>query len=149
MHIEIRRHTLAADGTFGDLYVDGDLLGHTCERTDVQLPAGDYQLLPHESNKECLAKWKGLTVSFHNPALNVYAEQSMIPPGVHGSRFDCLIHPANWPDELLGCVAPGIEVEQIPPHGWGVSGSRSVFDLLVRRWGDRNGLTATITESYA
>jgi len=149
MHIEIRRHTLAADGTFGDLFVDGDYIGHTCERTEVELPVGDYQLLPHKSGKACLEQWGGLTISFHNPALGVYAEQSMIPPGVHGARFDALLHPLNWPHESDGCIGPGLEIEQLPPHGWGVSGSRSVFELLVKRWGDRTGLTATITESYS
>lgn len=149
MNITINRHTLAGDGTFGDLLVDGIFVCHTCERVDVELPAGEYQLLPHTSAKPCLAPWAGATVAFHNPALNVYAELSMVPAGIHGARYDCLIHPANVPDELLGCIAPGLDVQKTESGGWAVTQSRSAFAKLVALWGDRTGLTATITESYS
>lgn len=148
MKLTLNRHTLAGDGTFGDLLVDGVFVCHTVERTAVEIPAGDYQLLPHASAKPCLAPWGGATVALHAPALNVYAELSMVPAGVHGARYDCLLHPGNWPDELLGCIAPGEDIAQV--NGiWGVTNSRAAFAKLVALWGDRTGLTATITESYS
>ena len=147
-HLDIIRHSKLGDGTFSDVLWNGEYLFKLCERTSTLIPPGEYQLLPHTSQKPCLARWEGRTVAFHNPALNVYAEPAMIPPGVQGARFCCLIHPADWPFQLEGCGAPGHEILQLPPHGWGVDDSRDAFGLIVPLWGDRTGLTATIKESF-
>lgn len=147
MHITIERDSAdwnSEVGVFGRMLVDGKLFARTCEQPwrDNQkghscIPEGDYELRPHNSAKH------GLTVSFHNPALNVYAEPGDIPPDIDG-RSVCLIHAANWPSQLQGCVAPGEAVTNIPPGGKGVTSSRVAMGKLMNLWGNRKGLTATI-----
>ena len=55
-------------------------------------------------------------------------------PGVYASqeerdavgvgRFLILIHPANWADELQGCIAPGLHLDYMP------SGSRRGLEAI-------------------
>ena len=134
------------DGTFGRMSLDGadfcatceqpwndNLEGHSC------IPLGDYQLLPYESPAH------GPTVVFHNPALGIYGTPAMIPAGQAG-RSLCEIHSANWPFQLRGCVAVGRERIDIAPNGMGVTLSVVTLHALEARWGDRQGLTATIVQ---
>ncbi len=49
-----------------------------------------------------------------------------------------------WPFQLKGCVAVGAHVMDIPPNGKGVNSSVTTLSSLQLRWGNRQGLTATI-----
>jgi len=148
MHLEIVRDpTLSNDtGTFGELLIDGKHFAYTCEqpwRDNAKgsscIPVGDYTLLPYDLGAH------GKTVVFHNPALNIYGTPDMIPPDKKATgRSLCEIHSANWPKELRGCVAPGVEIKNIPPNGTGVTSSKNTVAKLMALWGDRKGLTATI-----
>jgi hypothetical protein len=146
MHFEILRSAALTDGngSFGTLSIDGEPFCATCEqpwndnRADAScIPEGDYQLLPYDSPAH------GATVVFHNPDLGIYGTPVTIPPGKTG-RSLCEMHNANWPFQLKGCVAVGAHVMDIPPSGRGVNSSVATFMTLRQRWGDRQGLTATI-----
>ena len=144
MKLTIIRSQATAAGVYGELFVDGARFCATCERPWLDnrqgvscIPAGDYELRPHNSPKH------GAIVAFHAPELGVYAEPGLVPSGASG-RTDCLIHAANWPWQLEGCLAIGDRLESIAPHGLGVTSSRATLAGLQVRWGDRRGLTATI-----
>jgi hypothetical protein len=146
MHIEIIRNKglSSAKGEYGLLLLDGALFCATCEQPWNNnrarascIPEGNYQLLPYDSPAH------GHTVVFHNPALNIYGTQEMIPPGVAG-RSLCEIHNANWPFQLMGCVAVGQRVMNIDPNGLGVNASVATFAMLMGRIGMTQGLTATV-----
>jgi hypothetical protein len=66
------------------------------------VPDGRYQLLPFRrpSGEEAFI--------LRNPALKVWHRDEDIPPGVVG-RSLILIHAANFPHELRGCIAPGVQ----------------------------------------
>jgi len=113
---------------------NNNLEGHSC------IPVGDYQLLPYQSPAH------GATVVFHNPALGIYGTPDMIPAGQQG-RSLCEIHSANWPFQLKGCVAVGAVLTNMPPNGMGVTNSVATLQQLEARWGNRTGLTATISNS--
>lgn len=132
------------NGTFGEMQIDGVHFCATCEQPwndNLQghscIPVGDYQLLPYESPAH------GSTVVFHNPELGIYGTPDMIPAGKTG-RSLCEIHNANWPFQLEGCVAVGVEVTDIAPHGRGVTSSVATLAKLVAKWGDRKNLTASV-----
>ncbi|HEY2071223.1 MAG TPA: DUF5675 family protein [Rhizomicrobium sp.] len=147
MHLTIMRSDSESGptGTFGGLSIDGAHFCATCEQPwnnnmpdHSCIPVGEYQLLPYTSPKH------GETVVFHNPALGIYGTPEMIPAGETG-RSLCEIHSANWPDQLEGCLALGEVVTDIPPGGKGVTNSKATVAALVAKWGDRKGLTATVT----
>jgi esterase/lipase superfamily enzyme len=147
MHIKIVRDgTLSdANGTFGHLSIDGQEFCVTCEQPwndNLEglscIPDGDYQLLRYDSPAH------GPTVVFHNPALGIYGTPEMIPAGQTG-RSLCEIHSANWPFQLKGSVGVGAALADIPPNGMGVSDSIATLHELRNRWGDRTGLTASIS----
>lgn len=63
------------------------------------VPAGIYSLIPYLSPKH------GATWCLHNPALGIYGTD----PVPHGGRDHCEIHSANFAEQLLGCIALGLE----------------------------------------
>lgn len=147
MNIEIIRSTALSGpaGTFGEMRIDGAHFCATCEQPwnnnqegHSCIPVGDYQLIPYDSAAH------GPTVVFHNPALGIYGTPAMIPSGTTTARSLCEIHSANWPFQLKGCVAVGVQVTDIAPNGRGVTSSVATLNQLFARWGDRSGLTATI-----
>jgi hypothetical protein len=158
MHIEILRDRIEPEGVFGKMFVDGELFCATCEQPwrDNKpyiscIPAGEYNLVPWDSPKY------GPVVAFINHDLNVWLDDKEAPdPGP--ARDKCLIHNANDPDQLQGCVAVGVSVvhfdhphheDSNAPQGWGVNHSRRTLERLRARWKDRKNLTATIKWSDA
>lgn len=133
-------------GVFGRLFVDGEHFGATCEqpwRNNAKgrscVPDGDYELRPWDSDKY------GSVVVLVNPALMVYAYEHEIPKHERGlARSACLIHAANWPHQLQGCVAVGNKIINLPPNGLGITDSRAMLAKLRGLWGDRRGLTLSI-----
>lgn len=133
-------------GVFGRLSVDGKPFGVTCEqpwRDNAKgrscVPAGDYELRPWDSDKY------GAVVVLVNPDLMVYANEHDVPKQERGvARSACLIHAANWPHQLQGCVAVGNKIINIPPNGLGITDSRSMLAKLRTLWGDRRWLTLSI-----
>lgn len=93
-----------------------NLKGHSC------VPVGTYRLIPHNSPHH------PHTWALDNPALNVHAEPSDKWPD---ARTDCLIHPANWAWQLLGCIAPGLS-HTLSPRGMMVRQSQLTFRKIVK-----------------
>lgn len=154
MHIEILRDRVEPEGVFGTLSIDGERICVTCEqpwRNNQKgiscIPAGDYALVPHDSTKH------PNVVAFVNPALRVFHHEADAPKDGGSFRAECLIHNANDPDQLHGCVAPGASVKFFKhqandgnggPQGWGVDYSLRTMERLRARWKDRKNMTATI-----
>lgn len=70
------------------------------------IPDGRYQLVPWSS-----AKYPD-TWAMVNPALGIFLRQADIPAHLVGvARFSCLLHPANFEDDIEGCIGPGWNLE--------------------------------------
>ncbi len=102
--LTITRTTKTADALFGDLTIGNDLICHSMERTAVAIPEGSYtahlRFSPHF----------GLTL----PGIDV------------PNRTDIEIHPANYPSQLLGCIAVGESID-----GDALDNSRAAWDSLM------------------
>lgn len=146
MKIEILRDRIEVEGVFGVISFNGERVGVTCEQPWRHnqpfiscIPAGDYDLIPWDSAKY------GQVVAFVNPELRVFANDADAPRDGKSHRYSCLIHAANYPDQLQGCVAVGSHVMRFDHHGWGIANSRRTLERLRARWRDRKNLTATIS----
>lgn len=146
MQITIERLAVEQVGVFGRLFIGDELFCATAEqpwRDNAKgrscIPAGDYELRPWNSPKY------GPVVLFANPALMIWPTEADVPSEHRGrGRALILIHNANWPRQLEGCVAVGKEIKAIPPHGLGVTSSLVTLAALSRRWGNRRGMTARV-----
>lgn len=78
---------------------------------------GTYDLLPHQSNKF------GTCYALESKTLGVTRFESSL-------RTQILIHVANVPSELAGCLAPGTDFGYVKGQ-WGVINSRVAFDALM------------------
>lgn len=77
------------------------------------VPTGLYELAPHNSEKH------GRTWALRNASLWVYQYEDDIPAAQRGrARSACVIHSANRPEELAGCIAPGLERDPTIPAVW-------------------------------
>lgn len=124
------------DGTFSTLHrEDGSQVCVMAERPDLNnapgkscVPEGAYQLLPHESPKfgRCYAlEAPTLGVTRYGPSL----------------RTHILIHKANTPDQLQGCLAPGVHFGELNGE-WAVMQSTAAFNALMS---ELAGKPATLT----
>ncbi len=123
-------------GTFSYLYrQDGSKVCVMCERADKNnapnvscIPEGTYRWLPHESPKfgNCYAlEAETLGVTRYGPSL----------------RTHILTHKANTPDQLEGCLAPGVAFG-ILGNDWAVLNSTAAFNALMQELGgDEHTLT--------
>lgn len=136
MHLTLRTHNIDGIGSFGKLTLDGQVVAYTCEREWLNnkprvscIPAGEYRLIPHISPKF------GLSYGLENPELGVT---------LHGpsKRTRILIHAANFPYELEGCIAPGVGWHR---SGWGVRESRRALYHLNDLLGLNNDCEHTLT----
>ena len=126
--LKIERYEVMGDGTRSRVLLpSGDML-HGLERSwrgnkpNVScIPDGVYAIVPHISPhfQECYALIGG-TVG--------------IEPG-QGKRWGCLIHPANYPHELSGCLAIGLrrDVRNEEPIIWS---SRDACKILAEDLGN-------------
>lgn len=86
------------------------------------VPAGVYKLRPHirGDGKE--------VVALVNPALGVYYLEDDMPG--EGGRFLILIHIANWVEDVVGCIGPGLW-KQDSTKGRMVSSSKSAMKKIM------------------
>ena len=89
-------------GRFGELTLDGKRY-ISCEREWnnnapylSSIPLGLYELAFHDTERH------PATFALVNHELGVYHQ-----PDVNGKRYACVIHPASWPIELMGCLSFG------------------------------------------
>ncbi|MEC4729010.1 DUF5675 family protein [Shewanella sp. D64] len=118
-------------GTFGELTYQGEILCVTVERQFENnmpniscIPAGTYSLKKHISPKF------GACFALENPNVGVTVEGP-------SQRTHCLMHVANWPEQLSGCIAPGMSFH---PTQWGVANSRDALDMLMEQLPDKSVL---------
>ena len=121
----ITRTYFSKSGTLGTLTATG-LSVRTLERsvTDPLHPcvsAGTYRLIPYNSPTH------GKTWCLHNPDMLVFAGAALgaeyaPPDGYDSARSDVWeyieIHAANWPRQLMGCIAPGLSASKHPIAVW-------------------------------
>ena len=129
------------DGTFGDLSVDDVYFSHTIEppwRNNEKslscIQEGLYWLIPHVSPKY------GKCFIVVNQALGVVVSHD------EGLRWGILFHPANWPYQLHGCIAP---VKQLMVLGgkYGGNRSRETTEKLFELLGDEEHQLEIITKT--
>lgn len=110
MNLTLARDTDNGVCTLGALNINGSAL-QSLERPWVPGPAGGtkgiscvppglYQLVRHDTEAH------PRSFALVNEGLGVY--HLAVPPGKEG-RTACLIHVANFPNELRGCIALGME----------------------------------------
>lgn len=94
-------------GTFGILTVDDFNRFYTVERPWVDnkqfiscIPKGYYNLVPHLSSKY------GHVLALENDSLGVTHWEEDIP----NNRYAILIHVANYPSDVQGCIGLGTEM---------------------------------------
>ncbi|QDP53243.1 MAG: hypothetical protein GOVbin7744_46 [Prokaryotic dsDNA virus sp.] len=85
------------------------------------VPCGDYELTPYIRAN---GSW---ALQLFNPGLGVYRQCEDRPHGV--SRCEILIHAANYPHELHGCIAVGVGRE-FTEQGEMVTHSRKAMKFL-------------------
>lgn len=132
----IARRRYFEHGTFSVLYrQNGSKVCVLVERADNNnqpgiscIPEGTYRWLPHVSPKfgNCYAlEAKTLGVTVNGPSL----------------RTHILTHKANRPDELEGCLAPGVAFGAIGSD-WAVVNSTAAFNaLMAELGGEEHSLT--------
>lgn len=104
--------------TFGDFFrPDGTRISRTCELPNADNPTGHRCIIA--GRFLCRRRWSAK-----------HGCEVFEITGVPG-RTDIEIHPANWPFQLLGCVAPGESIEVINGKR-GVTNSRATFDAFMR-----------------
>lgn len=104
MLIRVQRKRKTIDGMFGVLSIDGNSFGcFTVENLQDSIPAGYY---PVEFT--------------YSPEFNATMPLIDVP-----NRTAIRIHPANYPKQLLGCIAVGDKEE---PDA--VDDSRNTFNIL-------------------
>ena len=114
MNLVLTTKNIAGVGTFGELTINGELFCYTVEKEWKNnepfiscVPAGDYDLVLHDSpkyGKSYALVNENLGVTLHGPSKRTYI----------------LIHIANFPWELEGCIGAG---ESFHSGKWGVASS--------------------------
>lgn len=111
-------------GTYSTLEHKGDVVCYTVERpwlnnkkSESCVPEGEYKLIPHNSPRF------GYCYAIECESLGVGVTK--------GLRTHILIHKANTPDELEGCIAPGKAFGYVNRQ-WAVVDSTSAFNDLIQ-----------------
>tara|TARA_Y100000310_G_C20700807_1_gene829687 strand:- start:1080 stop:1517 length:438 start_codon:yes stop_codon:yes gene_type:complete len=120
--LNLRTVNVPGIGTFGTLYShDGRVICRTVEREWLDnkpsiscVPEGMYELEWTNSPRfgECFA---------------LVNEQLGVSVSGDTTRTHILIHAANYPNELQGCIAPGQSFMELR---WGVKSSRNALEAL-------------------
>jgi hypothetical protein len=124
MEILIKRKYFKPAYTIGVLYVDNEEMFNTLE-----LPKDyDGDGISNEPDKECVAPGEYLINLTWSAALGKYFLEVVGVPCRVGIR----IHPANYPNEIKGCIATGKNKVV-----GGVVESRNCYEALLRMIFDR------------
>jgi len=111
MKFFVERGDKGKAGCFGTLNDEnGAIICSTMERTDMIIPAGEYECERYDSPHLGYIVWRLKDV-----------------PG----RTNIEIHKANWQDQLLGCIALGMAVQPDFDKGLELVRSRDAFDKFM------------------
>jgi len=119
-------------------------VGSPCGRPDLScVPAGSYELALHDSPAH------PHTFALVNPANGVYHNPGDVPnpPPFPLVRTDCLLHVANYVEQLEGCIGVGLGRGIRPTGEQMITMSANAFDELRSAVPWVEGHTLTI--SYA
>lgn len=123
MNLLIERFNYAPDGTFGRLHMPSGEVCFTCEKAwrgntvgASCIPEGVYDLALRESPVVKRTSGGEFTHGYEIT-------------GVPGRTF-IMLHPANWPHELEGCISPGMDY-RIMRGNQGVTSSRDAFREMM------------------
>lgn len=151
MDLQLVRDVAQVSYSYGTLTLDALTLqtlelgwapepGAVCGRPDRScVPAGAYQLALHDSPKH------PKTWALVNPDLGLYHEPDDVPAGVTVCRIACLLHVANYPTELEGCIGVGRTRDTAQPPAIWQSASAMALLQAALPWVDGH----TLTISYA
>lgn len=121
MNLKINRLRYSPRSTCGEMWIDGTFFCYTLERPSrdfvgaiapFSIPGGVYTVAPRWSN---------------HLQMNVLGVNNV--PG----RTDIEIHPANYPSQLLGCIAVGDKQSEDY-----VGDSRLTFSALLQKTKDQS-----------
>lgn len=109
MRITLFRHgSIEEVGTFSNLHV-GNFVFPAIEREWMNnerriscIPNGEYRLVPYSSPKYPRA------YALVNESLGVYKHEADVNKDINKTRYAILIHSANLPSQLAGCIAIGM-----------------------------------------
>jgi len=116
MQLRLDRDSFSTQSTLGKLYLDDLYIAETLE-----LPWDDGRNTP---DKDCIPYGNYQVILSHSPHLGYTTPELLNVPG----REDIRIHIANWPKDVLGCIAVGaIRGQDF------VGNSRLAFDGLMAK----------------
>lgn len=141
--VELIRHSYAPWGTYGTLRC-GDTILHTVEQPwnanksgASCIPEGTYRLLPHTSSRYPNV-W-----ALVNHDLNIYYQPGPTTPKT--GRYGILIHVANAPKDVRGCIGVGMAGHAMINGSWGITSSKQAIAFLRDFIPDNNITSITIT----
>lgn len=135
--VEVKRFSYGPNGTFGELFINGQFFCYTVERPwlgnksgESCIPEGEYKLQPRYSpvvEKTSRGEFKeGYEVT-----------------GVPGRQY-IMIHVANVPSDLQGCLGCGKALGFVKDQ-WAVTDSVNTFRELMHKLDDSNDWDIEIT----
>jgi len=124
MLITVTRTNKSTDGIFGTLVIDANSFKCvTLENLALAIPAGSYPVL---------YRW--------SPDF-----QQIMPHIIVPNRTDIMVHWANWPKQLLGCISLGTELDFQDDM---ITESKKAWIGFVQAITDQPSLTLKVTEDY-
>ena len=135
--LTLERYAYAETETEGRLWLDDETALYTLERPwlpglpggmpfESCVPDGEYELIPHQRQNG------DQVFALRNPDCGVYyTEQER---GNNPGRYLILIHSANWVEQVVGCIAPGL-VRTIANNKRMVRSSRAAMQkIMAQKW---------------
>ncbi len=125
MNILLERYAYLKEGTFGRLTINNKTY-YTVEcpwdnnkRFVSCLPEAIYELVPHSSTK------------YYNTFALINQEIGVTHYEEHGcSRYSCLIHAANWPRQVQGCIGTGISAVTINNRMQTLRSREALYEII-------------------
>jgi hypothetical protein len=123
--------TYSRSGTIGSL---SDAHGHLCYTIER----------PRTGDHPCIPEGTYTAKRYNSPKHGPNTWQLENVPGRENIQF----HIANWPRELLGCIAPGMETGTDPETGApGVTGSRAAYNRFMALTAGEDQIEFTLCEA--
>ena len=133
MKLLLERFCYSETETEGRLWLDGETAFYTLERPWIGgvpggvpfrscVPDGTYELVEHQRQNG------DLVFALRNPDLGVYYTEE--ERGDQPGRYLILIHAGNYVEDVVGCIAPGID-RTIHNNRRMVTSSRKAMDKIM------------------
>ena len=135
--LTLQRYCYSETETEGRLWLNDDEFVYTLERPWVDglpggmpfescVPDGEYEIIPHQRPNG------DRVFALRNPDLSVYYTDE--ERNGRDGRYLILIHSANWVEQIVGCIAPGL-VRTIAENKRMVRSSRNAMrKVMARKW---------------